>query len=69
MRSTNRTRSKLAELTNILEGRSQLLIVMQDNPDSIAAAVALRKLANTLTGVQCSIAVNGRVKTSQQCAG
>ena len=40
-----------------------MLIVMQDNPDpdAIAAAVALRKLANTLAEVQCSIAHGGTV--------
>ncbi len=67
---TDRTRSKLAELTSILGGKAQLLIVMQDNPDpdSIAAAVALRKLANTLAQVQCSIAHGGTVGRAENRA-
>ncbi len=52
---------KLDQLKNVLIGHKTMLIVMQDNPDpdSIAAAVALRKLANILAEVQCSIAHNG----------
>ncbi len=48
---------------SLFEGESRLLIVMQDNPDpdSIAAAVALRKLVNTLTEVKCSIAHGGTI--------
>ncbi len=40
-----------------------MLIVMQDNPDpdSIASAVALRRLANELGGVRCTIAHGGTV--------
>ena len=58
-----RTRAKLEKLARLLKGKSNLLIVMQDNPDpdSIAAAVALRKLANTLAQVHCSIAHGGTV--------
>jgi len=58
-----KTRAKVEKLARILNGKSNLLIVMQDNPDpdSIAAAVALRKLANTLAQVQCSIAHGGTV--------
>ena len=70
MRCTDRTRSKSAELTSILSGKTQLLIVMQDNPDpdSIAAAVALRKLANNMAGVQCSIAHGGTVGRAENRA-
>jgi len=52
---------KLEQLKTVLAGHKTMLIVIQDNPDpdSIAAAVALRKLANTLAEVQCSIAHNG----------
>ena len=55
--------SKIEQLNAILNGHKTMLIVMQDNPDpdSIAAAVALRKLANTLADVQCSIAHCGTV--------
>ena len=52
---------KLEQLKAVLAGHKTMLIVMQDNPDpdSIAAAVALRKLANVMAEVQCSIAHNG----------
>jgi nanoRNase/pAp phosphatase (c-di-AMP/oligoRNAs hydrolase) len=63
MKSTAKTRLRVQKLSQFLAGRSSLLIVMQDNPDpdAIAAAVALRKLANTLAGIQCSIAHGGTV--------
>ena len=55
--------SKLTQLKAVLEGHKTMLIVMQDNPDpdSIAAAVALRKLANSMAQIQCSIAHGGTV--------
>ena len=70
MRTTERTQSKLAELRRVLARKTQLLIVMQDNPDpdSIAAAVALRKLANTVAAVQCSIAHGGTVGRAENRA-
>jgi nanoRNase/pAp phosphatase (c-di-AMP/oligoRNAs hydrolase) len=54
---------KLEQLKTVLQGHQTMLIVMQDNPDpdSIAAAVALRKLANALADIQCSIAHGGTV--------
>jgi len=47
----------------MLVGKSFLLIAMQDSPDpdSLAAAVALRKLANNLGNLQCSIVCGGTV--------
>ncbi len=58
-----KTKTKLEQLKAVLENHKTMLIVMQDNPDpdSIAAAVALRKLANVLAEVQCSIAHGGSV--------
>ena len=58
-----KTRLRVKKLGELLEGKSNLLIIMQDNPDpdSIAAAVALRKLANSLGNVQCSITHGGTV--------
>jgi nanoRNase/pAp phosphatase (c-di-AMP/oligoRNAs hydrolase) len=46
-----------------LQGRRSLLIVMQDNPDpdSIASAAALRRIANHLGDVPCSIAYGGEI--------
>jgi nanoRNase/pAp phosphatase (c-di-AMP/oligoRNAs hydrolase) len=59
----NKIKTKLQQLKTILHGHQTMLIVLQDNPDpdAIAAAVALRKLANTLADVQCSIAHGGTV--------
>ncbi|HDS85333.1 MAG TPA: phosphoesterase [Phycisphaerales bacterium] len=58
-----KAKTKIDQLKAVLENHKTMLIVMQDNPDpdSIAAAVALRKLANALAEVQCSIAHSGSV--------
>jgi nanoRNase/pAp phosphatase (c-di-AMP/oligoRNAs hydrolase) len=63
MKTRVKTRLRVKKLGELLAGKSNLLIVMQDNPDpdSIAAAVALRKLANSLAEVQCSITHGGTV--------
>ena len=47
-----------------------MLIAIQDNPDpdAIASAVALRKLANTLSNIQCSIAHGGTVGRAENRA-
>lgn len=65
-----KTESKLVQLKAVLEGHKTMLIVMQDNPDpdSIAAAVALRKLANTLAQIQCSIVHGGTVGRAENRA-
>lgn len=62
--------SKLVQLKAVLEGHKTMLIVMQDNPDpdSIAAAVALRRLANSLAQIQCSIAHGGTVGRAENRA-
>ena len=58
-----RAREKFEQLKKILENHKTILIVLQDNPDpdAIASAVALRKLANVLANIQCSIAHGGTV--------
>ena len=63
MEVSKKTRLKFPKLIKLLQDNDSLLIVMQDNPDpdSIAAAVALRRLANTLAGLKCSIAHGGTV--------
>ena len=63
MRKSNKTSERLSRLAELLRGRQSMLIVMQDNPDpdAIAAAVALRELANRLGGVACSIAHGGTI--------
>lgn len=59
----SRSGRKVERLLATLEGKRSLLIVMQDNPDpdSIASAAALRRLANLLRDVPCSIAYGGRI--------
>jgi nanoRNase/pAp phosphatase (c-di-AMP/oligoRNAs hydrolase) len=63
MRATPKTKERIDKLKQFLTGSSNLLIVVQDNPDpdAIAAAVALRRLSNNLASVQCSIAHSGTV--------
>jgi nanoRNase/pAp phosphatase (c-di-AMP/oligoRNAs hydrolase) len=63
MEVSKKTQSKFSKLVKLLRNKISLLIVMQDNPDpdSLAAAVALRKLANTVAGLKCSIAHGGTV--------
>jgi nanoRNase/pAp phosphatase (c-di-AMP/oligoRNAs hydrolase) len=60
---SKKTRLKYPKLVKLLQNKTSLLIVMQDNPDpdSIAAAVALRRFANTVAGLKCSIAHGGTV--------
>jgi nanoRNase/pAp phosphatase (c-di-AMP/oligoRNAs hydrolase) len=63
MKVSDKTQLKFKKLMSLFDGESRLLIVMQDHPDpdSIAAAVALRRLVNVLTEVKCSIAHGGTV--------
>ena len=63
MKIGHRTSLKFHKLADLLKGKSRLLIVMQDNPDpdAIAAAVALRRLVNTLADMKCSIAHGGTI--------
>ena len=61
---------KVDDLREVLRGKRSLLIVMQDNPDpdSIAAAAALRRIANSLESVQCSIAYGGVIGRAENQA-
>lgn len=65
-----KTRQKLERLTELLQGRKNLLIVMQDNPDpdSIAAAMAVRRLAHGLAETPCTIAHGGTVGRAENRA-
>ncbi len=65
-----KTRQKLEKLIERLKGRKNLLIVMQDNPDpdSIAAALALRRLANDCAQVPCTIAHGGTIGRAENRA-
>ncbi|MEN8126386.1 MAG: bifunctional oligoribonuclease/PAP phosphatase NrnA [Planctomycetota bacterium] len=64
------TDNKLQQLREIFNDHQTMLIVLQDNPDpdAIASAVALRRLANTLANVQCSIAHGGTVERAENRA-
>ena len=63
MKGAEKTSSKLQKLTELFTGKTYLLVVVQDSPDpdSLAAAVALRRLAKSLANLQCSIAYGGTV--------
>ena len=66
----SQTENKLQQLQDIFKDHQTMLIVMQDNPDpdAIASAVALRRLANTLANIQCSIAHGGTVGRAENRA-
>lgn len=70
MKGAEKTSSKLQKLTELLTGKTYLLVVMQDgpDPDSLAAAVALRRLARGLANLQCSIAHGGTVGRAENRA-
>ncbi|MFA5554443.1 MAG: DHH family phosphoesterase, partial [Phycisphaerae bacterium] len=61
--ASDKTEKNLKKLTEILKSSTRLLIVMQDNPDpdAIGAAVALRKLANSIADIRCSLAHGGTI--------
>lgn len=63
MKATAKTTERIEKLRQFLTGASNLLIIMQDNPDpdAVAAAAALRRLSNNLASVQCSIAHSGTI--------
>lgn len=63
MKAAEKTSSRLQKLTELFAGKAYLLVVMQDNPDpdSLAAAVAVRRLAKSQPNLQCSIANGGTV--------
>ncbi len=70
MRAAEKTGSKLQRLTELFVGKTSLLIAMQDtpDPDSLAAAVALRRLAKGLGNAQCSIVCGGTVGRAENRA-
>ncbi len=63
MRAAEKTGSKVQRLTELFAGKAYLLVVMQDNPDpdSLAAAMTLRRLAKSLANLNVSIACGGTV--------
>ncbi|MHC5191104.1 MAG: DHH family phosphoesterase [Planctomycetota bacterium] len=64
------TNNKLQQIKEVFKDHQTMLIAIQDNPDpdAIASAVALRKLANTLSNIQCSIAHGGTVGRAENRA-
>ena len=63
MKPTTRTTRKLPRLLGTLREKKSLLIVMQDSPDpdAVAAAAALRYIANQTFGIVCTLAHGGAV--------
>lgn len=70
MKPDQKTADRLRKLKELLKGKTSLLVVMQDHPDpdAIGAAVALRKLVNVVSGVQCSLAHGGTVGRAENRA-
>ena len=65
-----RAASRLDKLSAVLDGAKSMLIVMQDSPDpdAIAAAAALREIANERHGIACSLAYSGTVGRAENQA-
>lgn len=70
MAKANRTSRRLKAFRGILGGAKSLLIVMQDHPDpdAVAAAGALRHIANSVAGVSCSLAHGGAIRRAENRA-
>jgi nanoRNase/pAp phosphatase (c-di-AMP/oligoRNAs hydrolase) len=54
---------KYQKLISLFKDKSTMLIVLQDNPDpdAIGCAVGLRKLANQMSNIRCTIAHGGMI--------
>lgn len=70
MKVLPKTRKKAGSLVSLLKEAKSLLIVMQNNPDpdSLASAMGLRKIANSQTEAQCTIACGGTVGRAENRA-
>jgi nanoRNase/pAp phosphatase (c-di-AMP/oligoRNAs hydrolase) len=68
--SKRKSNEKIKKLLELLKDWRALLIVMQDNPDpdSIASAAALRRIANKQGDVQCSISYGGVIGRAENRA-
>ncbi len=66
----NIIKRKLKQLYDTLNHSATMLIVLQDNPDpdALGSAVALRKLANHLCDIQCSITHSGIIGRAENRA-
>jgi nanoRNase/pAp phosphatase (c-di-AMP/oligoRNAs hydrolase) len=67
---TSRAHQRLEKMSAVLDGARSLLIILQDNPDpdAIAAAAALREIANTRHGIACSVAHGGTIGRAENLA-
>ena len=65
-----KTQERVRKLLDLLRNKRSLLIVMQDNPDpdSIASAAALRRLAHAAGDVHCTISYGGVIGRSENKA-
>ena len=70
MKPHEKTKDRIKRIEELLADKTSMVIVMQDHPDpdAIAAAVALRKLVNSVSSVQCSIAHGGAVGRAENRA-
>jgi len=70
VKPTTRTTRKLPRLLGTLREKKSLLIVMQDSPDpdAVAAAAALRYIANQTFGIVCTLAHGGAVGRAENRA-
>ena len=70
MKVLPKTRKKAGSLVSLLKEAKSVLIVMQNNPDpdSLASAMGLRKIANSQTDAQCTIACGGTVGRAENRA-
>ncbi len=61
---------RLLRLSSVLDGARSMLIILQNtpDPDAIAAAAALRELANQRHDIACSIAHSGSVWRAENLA-
>lgn len=68
--NASKSRRKLKKLRELMRGDRRLLIVMQDHPDpdSIAAATALKEIANDTQHINCTIAHGGIVGRAENRA-
>lgn len=69
-RRTRTPASRLEKLAAIIASGRNMLIVMQDapDPDALAAAGALRFIANSLSDVACSLTHGGRISRAENQA-
>ncbi|HRU07174.1 MAG TPA: DHH family phosphoesterase, partial [Candidatus Brocadiia bacterium] len=65
-----KTRRNVRRLRELLVGRKTMLIAMQDHPDpdAVAAAGALRAIANSVGGIACSLAHGGIIGRAENRA-